>query len=57
MKMYKLHTNCQGITCRKRDLDGMVTCLLDLPKTLPEEEEQGFRMTPSTEDQTFNLRN
>lgn len=57
MVIYKLHTNHQGTSRRKRDLDGMVIYLLDLPKTLPEEEEQGFRVTSSTEDQTFNLRN
>jgi len=56
--IHKLHTyQLSGHYLQKWDLDSMIICLHDLPKTLPEEEEEGFRMTPNTIDQTLNLRN
>lgn len=56
--IHKLHTcELSGHYLPKRDFDSVIIYLPDLPKTLPEEVEEGFRVTPSTIAQTLNLRN
>lgn len=55
-RLHRYHNAVRALLAEKRPWQ-YVLYLPDLPKTLPEEEEGGFRMTPSTIDQTFNLRN